>query len=133
MALEYVTLRNAALAFRVHPRTIVRAIKGVHNTYWTEDIDDDYYSIEEIAKSYGIRPAALRAVFEGRDVPLRADEAAKELGMAARTFRKHMKKDMWLVENRGRISRYGRISHGGIVRYLQSRTRAAAIDRTPEE
>ena len=50
MALQYVTLERASLAFGVHPRTILRAISGDYNIYWTEDINQEQCSIEEIAK-----------------------------------------------------------------------------------
>ena len=91
MALQKVTLKAAALAFRVHPRTILRAIKQEHNTYWYEDSDQEEMPIAEIAHAYGMSPAQLVAVIEGRDSLLRADEAAEVLGVAARTFRKHLK------------------------------------------
>jgi hypothetical protein len=77
--------------------------------------------IKDIADAYGVRPAVLVAVFEGRDALLRADEAAEVLGMAARTFRKHL--------NRGTSAKWGRVGYGGITRYLESRINEAAIDR----
>ena len=120
MALQTVTLEEAALAFRVHPRTILRALKGKHNTYWYEDSNSEPQSIAVIAEAYGTKDYALVAVFEGRDVLLRADEAAKELGMAARTFRKHL--------NKGMGTKWGKIGHGGITRYLQSKILNSAID-----
>lgn len=120
MALQTVTLGEAAEAFDVHPRTILRAISKSHNTYWTEDSNDDVLQIAEIAGAYGIRPAALVAVFEGRDSLMSADKAAQIMGMAARTFRKH------LDDN---TLKWGRLSCGGITRYLESRINSAAIER----
>lgn len=125
MALQIVTLERVANVFRVHPRTILRALEGEHNTYWFEDINEDLYSIADIAEAYGMTTRALVAVIEGRDELLRADEAAKELGMAARTFRKHLNRE-------GTTMRWGRAKHGGITRYLQSKIIAAAIDGTEE-
>jgi hypothetical protein len=122
MALQSVTLGKAAEAFGVHPRTILRAIAGEHNTYWYEDSNDDYILIEDIANAYGVRTAALVAVFEGRDGLLRADEAAKVLGMAARTFRKHL-------NTKGIPEKWGRVGCGGITRYLETKINSAAIDR----
>lgn len=119
MALQSVTLGEAAEEFGVHPRTILRAINQDHNTYWTEDSNDDVMKIADIANAYGTRPAALVAVFEGRDSLLRADEAAEVLGVAARTFRKHLDKNS---------VKWGRISYGGITRYLESRINSAAIE-----
>lgn len=119
MALQTVTLGEAAKVFGVHPRTILRAINQSHNTYWTEDSDDDVIQIADIAEAYGIAPKALVAVFEGRDSLLRADEAAEVLGMAARTFRKHLD---------DRAAKWGRVSYGGITRYLETRINTAAID-----
>ncbi len=120
MALQTVTLTEAAKAFGVHPRTILRAIEQDHNTYWTEDSDDDVLQIADIAKAYNVSTKALVAVFEGRDSLLRADEAADVIGMAARTFRKHLDRE---------ASKWGRVSCGGITRYLETRVNTAAIDR----
>lgn len=120
MALQTVTLQEAADAFGVHPRTILRAIERKHNTYWYEDSNNDVIQIAYIAQAYGVKPFMLVPVFEGRDSLLRADEAAEVLGMAARTFRKQLDKH---------ATKWGRISHGGITRYLQSRIRSAAIER----
>lgn len=120
MALQTVTLEEAAKAFGVHPRTILRAINKAHNTYWYEDSNSDVLRIEDIADAYGVRTAALVPVFEGRDSLLRADEAAEAIGMAARTFRKHLDRH---------ATKWGRVSYGGITRYLKSRINSAAIDR----
>ncbi len=122
MALQTVTLKEAAEAFGVHPRTILRAINKAHNTYWYEDSDSDVLKIEDIAKAYGVSTSTLVPVFEGRDALLRADEAAGVIGMAARTFRKHL-------NHRGTPERWGRVGYGGITRYLESRINTAAIDR----
>ena len=121
MALQTVTLKVAAHAFRVHPRTILRALKGEHNTYWYEDSDKDEMIIAEIAHAYGMSTAQLVAVLEKRDSLLRADEASKVLGMAARTFRK------W-INRKGVPEKWGRVKYGGITRYLESRINTAAID-----
>ena len=120
MALQTVTLKEAAEAFGVHPRTILRAIEQDHNTYWTEDSDSDVMQIADIAKAYGVSTKALVAVFEGRDALLRADEAADVIGMAARTFRKHLD---------AKATKWGRVSYGGITRYLETRINTAAIER----
>lgn len=113
MALQGITLEGAARVFGVHPRTILRAISKEHNTYWYEDSNEDMLSVADIAEAYGVREIALNAVFEGRDSLLRADEAAKILGMAARTFRKHLHNDDG--------TNWGRVASGGITRYLRSR------------
>ncbi len=125
MALQNVTLERVAEVFSVHPRTILRALKGKHNTYWFEDINEDLYSIEDIAKVYGMTTPHLVAVIEGRDKLLRADEAAEDLGIAARTFRKHLKRG-------STPAKWGRAKCGGITRYLQSKIIAVAIDGTEE-
>ncbi len=125
MALQFVTLERVADAFSVHPRTILRAVEGKHNTYWYEDSNEEVWPIETIADAYKMETYALVAVIEGRDKLIRADEAAKEMSMAARTFRKRLNRS-------GVPSRWGRIKHGNIVRYLQSKIIAAAIDGTEE-
>lgn len=110
MALQYVTLEDAASAFRVHPRTILRALTGNYNIYWSEDINSQRMAIEDIAKAYGMTTQTLRAVIEQRDELLRPDEAAKLLGIRPRTFR-----------DRLIAGRYKKIGSGGIARYLQSK------------
>ena len=123
MALQNVTLKAAADAFQVHPRTIVRALSGKHNTYWSEDINEDSYAISDIAKAYGLDPAALRRVFEKRDALLTPDEAAEVVGVKPRTFREP-----------NRINRYthARAEHGRIVRYLKSKMLEAAVAEADE-
>ena len=122
MALQTVTLKKAALAFSVHPRTILRAIMQNHNTYWYEDSDNDVMEIHDIAQAYGMSDAALVAVIEGRDSLIRAGKAAEILGLADRTLRKHMKV-------KGVPERLGRVHYGKITRYLESRINTAAIAR----
>lgn len=117
-----ISLGDAADAFHVHPRTILRAISKEHNTYWYEDSNDDMLLVEDIAKAYGTTSQLLGPVFDGRDDLLLPSEAAQTLGIAARTFRKHLQKGA----GRG----WGRVGYGGITRYLRSRIIAAAIDRS---
>ena len=125
MALQNVTLERVAEAFSVHPRTILRALEGKHNTYWFEDSNEDLHSIEDIANAYGMKTYALVAVIEGRDKLIRADEAAEELSMAARTFRKHLTRT-------GVAKRWGRVKRGNITRYLHSKIINAALGGTEE-
>lgn len=110
MASQNITLIGAARLFGVHPRTIVRAISGQHNTYWTEDIDEDLFAVADIARVYNLYDAELIRVIEGRDKLLTPDEAAKVLSIRPRTFRDRVK-----------AGRYRKISNGGIVRYLRSK------------
>jgi hypothetical protein len=118
MALEFTTLEAIAKVFKVHPRTIVRALAGKHNTYWTEDINHDRYSTAEVAKVYGMNHNALIRVLEGRDELYTPKEAAKELGIADRTFRDRLTRGQYKV-----------IGYGGITRYLRSKIVEDAIAR----
>lgn len=111
-----ITLIGAANIFGVHPRTIVRALSGEHNTYWTEDINEELYAVADIADAYGISTAVLKRCIEGRDSLLTPDEAAETLGIKPRTFRDRVK-----------AGRYEKIAHGGIVRYLRSKIIEDAI------
>ena len=123
MTLQTITLEKVALLFRVHPRTILRAInEREHNTYWYEDSNSEPQSIEEIAKAYDMSSSQLIAVIQGRDSLLKAAEAAEKLGMAPRTFRNHLK-------NKKMGSKWGRVSCGGITRYLSSRVNSDGVDR----
>lgn len=121
MALQYVTLEKAALAFGVHPRTILRAITGNYNIYWTEDINQELCSIEDIANAYSTTTQTLRAIFEGRDKVLRPDQAASVVGVRPRTFRERV-----------RAGRYKKIGKGGVTRYLHSKLIEDAIANTKE-
>ena len=121
MALQSITLTRAAEVFRVHPRTILRAIAGQHNTYWSEDINNDKLSIDDIADAYGTSARTLRAVIEDRDELMTPDEAAEKLGVAPRTFR-----------DRLIAGRYKKIGSGGIARYLGSEIINDAIATSTE-
>lgn len=110
MARQTITLAQAAKIFRVHPRTILRAISGEHNTYWSEDINDQVMAISDIADAYNMTPRTFVAIIESRDSLLTADEAAAVLGIKPRTFR-----------DRLIAGRYKKIGRGGITRYLQSK------------
>lgn len=106
--LRTITLEAAAKVFRVHPRTIVRALTGEHNTYWSEDINHSTYSVSDIADVYGTSVEEINRVIEGRDAFLKPDEAAELLGIRPRTFR-------------DRKGRYRKVGNGGIVRYVRSK------------
>ena len=112
MALQKITLEAAAKAFRVHPRTIVRALSGEHNTYWYEDINHDLYTITELAAAFDMEPKELRRVIEKREVLLKPQEAAKLLGIQPRTFR-----------DRVHAGRYRKVANysGRVVRYFRSK------------
>lgn len=110
MARQNITLAKIAKLFRVHPRTILRAIAGEHNTYWSEDINDMSLAISDIAKAYNVTSQTLVAVIEDRDSLLTADESAAVLGIQPRTFR-----------DRLLSGRYKKIGKGGITRYLHSK------------
>jgi hypothetical protein len=122
---QQITLEAAAKVFRVHPRTVVRAMSGVHNTYWTEDINHDMHTLDRLAGAYeGITPDDIKRILEGRDELLKPNEAADLIGVQPRTFR------TYVTDRKIR----GRVKSGRIVRYLRSKvidmkwTREAAAD-----
>ena len=117
MTSRSITLIGAANLFGVHPRTIVRALSGEHNTYWFEDINEDLHAIADIAAVYGLTTNELTRVVEGRDSLITSDEAAALLKLKPRTFRNRIRAD----EEAGGKSRYGRAACGNIVRYLKSK------------
>lgn len=121
MASKSITLEAAAKLFQVHPRTIVRALTGKHNTYWTEDIDEDLFSVTDIADAYAMNPKALLRVIDGRDELIKPDEAAVLLNIKPRTFRDRVK-----------AGRYEKVANGGIVRYLRSKIVEDAIATSQE-
>ncbi len=120
MVQQNITLADAAKIFRVHPRTILRAISGEHNTYWSEDINNQVMAISDIAEAYGMTANNLVAVIENRDSLLTADESAAVLGIKPRTFR-----------DRLLSGRYKKIGKGGITRYLHSKIVSDLIAHDP--
>ena len=120
MARQYIQLNVIAKIFRVHPRTILRALTGEHNTYWYDDafVNEQRILIEEIGYAYGTTARVLRAMIEDRDSLLKPDEAAKVVGIAPRTFREHVA-----------AGKFKKIGCGGIARYQHSKLISAAIAR----
>lgn len=116
MATNKITLIGVADIFGVHPRTIVRALSGEHNTYWYEDSNEDLYAVEDIAEAYGMTHFELSRCIEGRDSLIKPDEAAKILGVQPRTFR-----------DRVQAGKYKKVASGGVVRYLKSKILEAKI------
>lgn len=120
MARNFVQLDTLSEVFRVHPRTILRALTGEHNTYWADDpnVKVQRISIDQIAAAYNTTARIIRAVLEDRDDLLKPDEAAKVVGIRPRTFREHVA-----------AGKFKKIGAGGIARYQHSKLIRAAIDR----
>ncbi len=118
MATTNVTLIGVAAIFDVHPRTIVRALTGQHNTYWYEDINEDIFAVADIAAAYNMSAAELGRCIEGRDELIKPDEAAVLLGIQPRTFR-----------DRVQSGKYRKVTNGGVVRYLKSKIISDKIAR----
>lgn len=120
---KYATLNEVATIFDVHPRTILRAMSGEHNTFWSDDEDwnDQRIPLESIATAYGTTAKTLSVVLEGRDELLNPEDAARVLGIAPRTFRE-----------RKTAGRYNKIGAGGIARYLHSKIVTDLIANTAE-
>lgn len=111
-----ITLAAAAKLFKVHPRTIVRAVADDYNAYWTPDSDEDIYEIADIAAAFGVKDHLIRCLLDERDELVTAQEAAAYLGIAGRTFRVRV-----------REGRYDKIKRGGITRYRKSQVIEDAI------
>ncbi len=120
---KYATLNEVATIFNVHPRTILRAMAGEHNTFWSDDEDwnDQRIPLEEIARAYGTKVKTICAVLDRRDDLLNPAEAARVLGIAPRTFRERLT-----------AGRYQKIGLGGIARYLHSKIISDLIANSPD-
>ncbi len=120
---KYATLNEVATIFDVHPRTILRAMSGEHNTYWSDDEDwnEQRIPLEGIAQAYSTTAKVLGIVLDGRDDLLTPKEAARVLGIAPRTFRE-----------RKTAGRYKKIGAGGIARYLHSKIVTDLIATDPD-
>lgn len=120
---KYATLKEVATFFDVHPRTILRAMSGEHNTFWSDDEDwnDQRIPLEDVARAYSTKVKTLCAVLDGRDDFLKPAEAARVLGIAPRTFRERLT-----------AGRYHKIGSGGIARYLHSKIISDLIANSPD-
>ncbi len=119
---KYATLNEVATIFDVHPRTILRAMTGRHNTFWSDDEDwnEQRIHLETIAQAYGTTVKVLNIILDGRDELLTPQDAARVLGIAPRTFRE-----------RKTAGRYTKIGAGGIARYLHSKIVTDLIAHDP--
>ncbi len=119
---KYATLKDLATIFNVHPRTILRAMSGEHNTFWSDDEDwnDQRIELQDVATAYDTKVKTLCAVLDGRDNLLTPQEAANILDIAPRTFRERKK-----------AGRYTKIGAGGIARYLHSKIVTDLIANDP--
>lgn len=98
------TLNNAAVHFRVHPRTIVRALSDKINVFWNEDFNP-LISVTALANAYSMNEKLLIRVLDNRDILLKPAEAAKEIKTPPRTFRWRGYK---VAARKGGIVRYSR-------------------------
>lgn len=119
MARKNIPLAQAAEAFKVHPRTILRALSQQQNPYWTEDINDDPISIEKLAEAYGTTVHFLNRVFDERDEILTVSEAALILGVSDRALRRR--------RTSKKTPTIRTLSHGGVVRFVKSQIIALAL------
>lgn len=103
MVRQTTLLEEMASVFRCHPRTILRAIAGRENVYWTDDHNPNI-RIEDVAEAYGCSPTVINRMLDGRDELLTSDESAKMLGINPRTFRKRLPRSL----RRGGIVRFER-------------------------
>ncbi len=120
---KYATLNQVASIFRVHPRTILRAIEGKHNVYWTDEdfCNEQRILLEQVATAYNTTVKTLNVVLDGRDELINPARAATVLGIADRTFRE-----------RKTAGRYTKIGSGGIARYLHSKIVTDLIATNPD-
>lgn len=103
--MKTVRLKTAAEKFKVHPRTILRALSDEVNVFWGENFNPKI-DVTLLANSYSMSEKTLLRVLYARDTLLKPSEAASELKVRPRTFR-------W--------RKYRSAAHkGGIVRYSHS-------------
>lgn len=82
------TLIEATRILRLHPRTILRAIKKEENPYWADGYDCPV-DTKDISEAFKVKALIMDAVFMDKKPLLRPNEAAKLLKMNPRTFRTH--------------------------------------------
>jgi len=80
-------LNEFAKVLTVHPRTVLRAMTGEENPYWTPDFDPSF-AMNDFYEAYSIDAKVFRRVWlSGTDILLKPVDAAIFLKLPARTFR----------------------------------------------
>lgn len=97
-------LNIVATALKVHPRTVLRALTGVENTYWVRDHDPNVDTVE-VAIAFGLEHVYVQRALKRSDALLTPKLAAEFLEMSPRTLR-HYKNLYIPVLKYGRIVRY---------------------------
>lgn len=80
------SLRKYARIFQVHPRTILRHLKGEGNPTWHRALNPQIKVID-VAKGLDIPPGIIRNLLKRQDTILNAREAAATLDMPLQGFK----------------------------------------------
>lgn len=104
-------LDHVAVKLKVHPRTVLRALSGVENTYWAPDHNPEV-SLLDLSIAYGVEFDVVSDIMVGRDDLLKPSEAADYL---SRTYGREVSvrvlrsRSYTPVISRPKVVRYSRL------------------------
>lgn len=81
-----IPLDTVAETLKVHPRTVLRALKGEVNTYWAEGHKVDIL-LSELGRAYDFDTQYFERVLRGKDELFKPREAAEFLDIQIRVFK----------------------------------------------
>lgn len=109
--MKKVELDAAAGAFKVHPRTVLRALAGEVNTYWAEG-HNPKLDVAEVALAFDIEIPVLEKVLSGKNALLTPAEAREHIAF--------LEGRDSIPVNTFRYRKYpAAIQRPGLVRYLR--------------
>ncbi len=101
-------LNTVANTLKVHPRTVLRAISGQENPYWTKD-HNPKVSLKEVSEGFGCSINQFKKLLGGEDLLLTPDEACELLKISKRTLRyRRAQGELTPVVARGSVVYYSR-------------------------
>lgn len=104
MSNKTISVEAASKLFKVHPRTIIRAVENDVHAAFNEART---YTIKKVAETFGLKEADVIRLIKGNDELLKPEEAAGVVDTKPRTFR---------------YREYAaHVRHGRVVRYLKTK------------
>lgn len=101
-------LNTVAETLKIHPRTVLRAISGAENPYWTED-HNPRITVKQVMESFGCSRRQFNNLLQGDDILLTPDQACELLKISKRTLRyRRARGELTPLVARGSVVYYSR-------------------------